>query len=304
MKRLQVKNTGESTVVLKDQEGYTEFAMTVAKNDTEVRDVTDDLMERLETQLNALVNSTDANVSMEWAVFGQTLLAAAGSTINLWIDGTNGDDTKDGESLSTAVKTLARLNELMPEEPAGPIIINARGTITLPTYNTPGYPTLFSTAFGAEVTNVLAVRGIGRWPFVMWDGGDEMVTHADDGGSDWTSDINTNGTIGDSGESWTPNVYRGYYVMFTSGANAGKMAVIEKNDATTLTFSNYDLGDPGAGATFRIVRWKTELTSTGPTDFHVNQQGHSSLFRFQRTYISGGVWHHAERCHPAFEWYR
>jgi hypothetical protein len=70
---LQLTNVGQAPIVVKDQEGYTDFVMTVAPATTEEKDVTRDLVQRLASQLTALetpILDVEDNilVALRWAV--------------------------------------------------------------------------------------------------------------------------------------------------------------------------------------------------------------------------------------------
>jgi hypothetical protein len=71
--KLQLTNVGQSPIVVKDQQGYTEFAVTVDPSTTEERDVSRDLVQRLAPQLKAMetpVTDVEGNilVALQWAV--------------------------------------------------------------------------------------------------------------------------------------------------------------------------------------------------------------------------------------------
>jgi hypothetical protein len=75
--KLQLTNVGLAPIVVKDQEGYTDFAVTVAPSATVEKDVSRDLLQRLTTHLKALetpVRDTAGNVlvALRWAVLGST----------------------------------------------------------------------------------------------------------------------------------------------------------------------------------------------------------------------------------------
>jgi hypothetical protein len=71
--KLQLTNVGQSPIVVKDQEGYTDFAVTVDPSTTEERDVSRDLVQRLAPHLKALetpVTDVEGNilVALQWGV--------------------------------------------------------------------------------------------------------------------------------------------------------------------------------------------------------------------------------------------
>jgi len=75
--KLQLTNVGLAPIVVKDQEGYTDFAVTVAPSVTEERNVTRDQLQRLVPHLTALETPAlddqgNVLVAMRWAVLGST----------------------------------------------------------------------------------------------------------------------------------------------------------------------------------------------------------------------------------------
>lgn len=95
--KLQIQNTGQATITVKDNEGYTDFVMDVAAGQTESKPVTRDLVQRLAPQLAELEGETrnavgTLIVGMRWSVL---------------LDATD-DDRAAGEGLAG----LPTLNEL------------------------------------------------------------------------------------------------------------------------------------------------------------------------------------------------
>ena len=72
--RLQLTNVGQAPIVVKDHEGYTDFAVTVAPSTTKNVDVSNDLLQRLTPFLKSMETPTyDADgttilVALRWAV--------------------------------------------------------------------------------------------------------------------------------------------------------------------------------------------------------------------------------------------
>jgi hypothetical protein len=71
--KLQLTNVGQAPIVVKDQEGYTDFAVSVDPSSTEERSVSRDLVQRLAPHLKALetpVTDVESNilVALQWAV--------------------------------------------------------------------------------------------------------------------------------------------------------------------------------------------------------------------------------------------
>jgi hypothetical protein len=71
--KLQIQNTGQATITVKDAEGYTDFVMDVAAGQTESKPVTRDLVQRLAPKLLAMEGETrnavgELIVGMRWSV--------------------------------------------------------------------------------------------------------------------------------------------------------------------------------------------------------------------------------------------
>lgn len=79
MLKLQVQNVGLATVTLKDPQGYSDFVMEVATTETKTKNITQDVLQRLTTQLQALetlVKQSDGTVlvGIRWAVLADDAL--------------------------------------------------------------------------------------------------------------------------------------------------------------------------------------------------------------------------------------
>lgn len=76
--KLQLKNVGEATIVVKDPHGYSYFVAEVAGGDTARYDITEDVLQRVAPQLKefetGIIRATDGTVlvGLEWAVFSET----------------------------------------------------------------------------------------------------------------------------------------------------------------------------------------------------------------------------------------
>jgi len=71
--KLQITNVGQATFIIKDFEGYTGFVVEVPRNSTETRDVSEDVLQRIATQLRAAetpIRDADGNilVGVRWAI--------------------------------------------------------------------------------------------------------------------------------------------------------------------------------------------------------------------------------------------
>lgn len=74
MLKLQVQNIGLATITLKDPQGYSDFVMEIASGVTKTKDITADVLQRLETQLQNFETpvyneaGTTLLIGMRWAV--------------------------------------------------------------------------------------------------------------------------------------------------------------------------------------------------------------------------------------------
>lgn len=97
MLKLQVQNVGLATVVLKDPQGYTDFVLEVATTETKTKLITDDVLQRLTPQLQALETPTYKSdgttilTGIRWAVLA--------------------DDALDDRSMPEGLAGLPSLNE-------------------------------------------------------------------------------------------------------------------------------------------------------------------------------------------------
>jgi hypothetical protein len=175
-----------------------------------------------------------------------------GTRSDLWIDGVNGDDSYDGLSQNTAVQTVLRLKELIPDIiETNFFVINVRGPLTL----TPANNTILW--FNTQVSQA------GVKPVVIITGEQARAVHLDNGsGGNIVSDFNAVGQVGLTTATWTENEHRAYWCEFKTGTLAGQTFIVDHNDATKLYLMNCDT-DPGAGAEFVLYQPKTEVTS-GP----------------------------------------
>jgi hypothetical protein len=121
---------------------------------------------------------------------------------------------------------------------------------------------------------------------VSVDFGAQLVVSGDDSyvglAGPWTADIGSSTTIGYSGLSLTPDQYAGYWIEILDGAAAGENRLILSHDATTFTLA-YSGTSPGS-ASFRVVRFATELTNAVLTFNHF-----SGAARCQRLYLGAGA---------------
>ena len=163
------------------------------------------------------------------------------ASMQVYANGTSGNDANDGMTVSTPKKTLQAVLDLVPFSIRHNVCVNLSGTFTDP----------------GNLTINHFVSGI----FII-DGGESVTVVADNVGSSWVSDINSVSSIGLSTLTWTPDQYERYWVEITSGPALGQTRTIFANTATTIIPQRDWSVNPGVGATFRIVRPNTEIATT------------------------------------------
>jgi hypothetical protein len=201
--------------------------------------------------------------------------AAKGSTtsesMQIWANGTTGDDANDGLTEATPKKTLEGALSVLPDILKHHCTINVRGEFVLS-----GWYIIRRILYGA----ILVV-----------DGGPEVEVLA----GPFTSTGATALSIADSGQSWTVDEHAGAWVEILDGPAAGETRTIYENDATTLY--PQPSGDwsvsPGVGATFRIVQPATRFTA--PSGWNpiipscIPQNTFQNYLAIQRVMLVGGV---------------
>ena len=101
---------------------------------------------------------------------------------------------------------------------------------------------------------------------------------ADSGTS--TNDTNTSTKLYDTGKTWTPDAYNGYYLWITGGTGANQIRLISDTAATYLTVSVAFTTTPDATSTYEI--WQNYPPY--PWDYQFDLP--SDLLRINRTYDS------------------
>ncbi len=189
--------------------------------------------------------------------------------LHVYADGTSGSDSNDGLSAATPKLTLQAVFNLVPYLVKHNVCVHLSGT-----FDAQGYPYLQRAVYPGVV--------------LLVDGGSALTTFADNGGSPWSADISSTGTIGLTTAGWTPDAYKGYIVEVLTGAAAGQHRMIQGNTATTITVTKTWTTEPGAGATFRISRPTTTLSSStsafSPVFSNLLAAG---TLHLQNIYISG-----------------
>jgi hypothetical protein len=167
-------------------------------------------------------------------------------TLHLYANGTTGDDTDDGLTLATAVATLERLFELIPDVIRHPIICHLEGSFDLA-----GKDIYLNKHFGSH-----SEPTYGQF-FLTFDGGDDKTVT--EGPNAATSGSTT--SLTDTGIGWTPDDHMGFFVEIQSGAAAGDIRMIRKNTSDTLYPTNAFSGAVAATDQYRIFRYTTTITA-------------------------------------------
>lgn len=167
------------------------------------------------------------------------------STIDMFVDKTNGTDSQDngGSSGAGAFKTIQfAINNC-------PSIINGFVTITVAagTYNE-------SVIIQAKtLQGDIFITIIGEMTDL-----DGTLTAA----ASTTGTGATQGTVVRNAGTWTANQRQNKSVRFTSGVNNGVSRLIDSNDTTTLTIVGIWPAEVGVGDTFVVEDWGTIVSGT------------------------------------------
>ena len=184
-------------------------------------------------------------------------------TLQVYANGSTGNDTNDGLTVGTPKLTLGAVFALVPDIVKHNVCVNLAGTLT---------------DWGAITLSRTALA----WLFV--DGGTNTTTLA----GPYTADIHETYSIGLTTAGWTANAYRGYSVKVTSGACNGEIRTIQSHTTTTITPTQNFSTDPGA-ATFVIVRPTTTLSaSSTESGLTISNLGDSvGQITVQNIYLTG-----------------
>lgn len=197
--------------------------------------------------------------------------------LHLYANGTTGSDAWDGSAAAWVPGTLI-----------GPKKTRNAALALLPDRICHNTCVHFAGVFGAasETVNArLMFKRVDPAVTLLFDGGEDRTIVADNGGSPWAADISSTSTIGLTTLSWTVDAYMGYWVRVTSGPAAGQVRLIQSNTATTITTNSAFSVDPGAGATFDIIRPSTEFQYAAVI---ARFWGGGTVF-FQNFYVTGST---------------
>lgn len=201
-----------------------------------------------------------------------SLATVTTGTLHLYANGSTGSDQNDGLTSATPKKTLVAVVALIPDIVKHLCVVHLSG--------------VFADSGAVQIQRIVNGTGL-----LLVDGGTDLTDLV----ATQASDINSSSTIGVAAAGWTTDAYMGYWVEIVSGANntTGELRLIQGNTATTLTVCRNFSADPGAGATFRIVRPSTEISSAilyvaGQGQYAAaNSTPTSPAVSIQRLYFSG-----------------
>ncbi len=164
--------------------------------------------------------------------------------LQLYANGTTGLDTNDGLTVGTPKLTLQAVFDLIPDFVNHNIAINLAG--------------IFNEFGSVYLANKIIKPG----KYLVIDGGASFTIINDNGGANFTGDIHSASTIGQTGAGWGVNAYQGLIVEIIDGAYAGQNRLIRTNTADTITVNTVWGGDVGLNTKFRIVVPATTISSS------------------------------------------
>lgn len=192
--------------------------------------------------------------------------------LHVYADGTSGDDTNDGLSPSRPKKTLGAVFALVPDQVKHFTAVHLSGNFV---------------NNGEVLVRKTISQELDAGTKLIVDGGSSVTIVDDNSGSNYSStDPETStSSIGDSvSASWTTDEHVGYLVEVLTGSAAGQVRMIHSNTSNTLVPTTNFSVDPGAGASFRVVRPATTFSGTTEVDFC--SEGKATAM-WQRLYLTG-----------------
>ena len=187
-----------------------------------------------------------------------------------YADGTSGNDSNDGLTVSTPKKTLTALSTIIPFQIRHNTSVHLSGTFA--------YPDELSLTNSVDNAAVLIV-----------DGGEDLTVVDDNTGTNYTATAASTLALTDAAASWTIGDLDGYWCKVLTGPAADQIRLIQKNTADTLTFCTAYSVSPDIGATYAIYRPTTEINGGNSSNINiikVNKSGSGYLY-IQNLYFSG-----------------
>jgi hypothetical protein len=186
------------------------------------------------------------------------------AALQVYADGTSGNDSLSGLSLPNAKKTLQAVFDLIPEMKHN-VAVNLSGVFD-------------------EYGDVALSKKLDAGVNLVVDGSTATTTFV----AEITSDINSISTIGFAAAGWVIDAYAGYAVKVTSGVATNDVRLIQSNTATALTVTPNFSVDPGSGAKFEIVRPTTTLSSSSlASSLNIKGCSGNGTITVQNLYFSG-----------------
>lgn len=167
--------------------------------------------------------------------------------LHIYADGDNGDDANKGFSFDAPKKTLQAALDLVPNHLEHFCCVHLSGTFTLTDY----------------ANLVIPSRSCHNpYAYVLITGDEDAVTVVDDNsGSNYTATAAATTSVSVAGAGWRDEQHAGYLVEFLTGDAAGYKTACFGGTDTTLYLGKLPVS-PGVGATFRMVKPATRITST------------------------------------------
>jgi hypothetical protein len=194
------------------------------------------------------------------------------NTLNLYANGTTGNDTNDGLTILTPKKTLPGVWNLIPDYVKHQVIVNLSGTF------------IISTGTTLASKNIIYDGSKGS---ITLDGGSNFVTIA----GPFVASSGDTLNLSVLGEVWAPDMYSGYFVKINDGAAINNYRMIVSSTIDTISFSRALSASPGTPS-FSIVRPETTIVpNSGYQYIQISSIGNKivSGVNLQRLYFDGNM---------------
>lgn len=166
--------------------------------------------------------------------------------LQVYGNGTTGDDDNDGLTAAAPKKTRAATLALIPDIVKHNCAVNFAGS--------------FTTAEQINFTRVVEDA------MIVVTGADAWTIVDDNSGSKYTTTGASVSSLVVAAAAWTVDAHMGLYARILTGAAAGEIIMVQKNTADTITPQKDFAANPGVGATFELVEPATNINVSAGTD--------------------------------------